>query len=409
VALLLGHLYPHAGENNLSYLLLAIFALFLYWHIEYRFYLKKLKQIPIRIHVNGTRGKTTVTRMIASGLRKGGLKVIAKTTGTIPSLILEDGRELFIFRRGRTNIKEQCRIVSQASKKSADAVILECMAIKPELQWISEHRLIQSTIGVITNIRLDHLEDLEKPRIEDVAHSLKMTIPLRGKLVTSDKKFLPFLISEARKVGTEVIFADPSEVPDELVQITPHMNFRENIATALKVCTLLGVEKKTALQGIREVKLDPGALRIFKTLMEGKIVYFVNLFAVNDLSSLRIVWSRLKESDLIREIPAIAILNIRQDRMLRCVQFAKVLATELDFYKVILTGSPTYPIKKILAKKYSPQDIISIKTEEELAKAIIDFSFREIAIYGLGNTQGMGLQLIDYFEKRGKEIWLHNQ
>ena len=41
-----------------------------------------LKRITIRIHVNGTRGKSSVTRLIAAGLREGDITTCAKTTGT---------------------------------------------------------------------------------------------------------------------------------------------------------------------------------------------------------------------------------------------------------------------------------------------------------------------------------------
>ena len=39
-----------------------------------------VNRIPVRVHVNGTRGKTSVTRLIAAGLRAGGKRVCAKTT-----------------------------------------------------------------------------------------------------------------------------------------------------------------------------------------------------------------------------------------------------------------------------------------------------------------------------------------
>ncbi len=43
---------------------------------------RRRRKIPIRIHVNGTRGgKSTTTRLIAGILRQAGYKTIAKTTG----------------------------------------------------------------------------------------------------------------------------------------------------------------------------------------------------------------------------------------------------------------------------------------------------------------------------------------
>ncbi|GAH01188.1 unnamed protein product, partial [marine sediment metagenome] len=48
----------------------------------------------------------------------------------------------------------------EAAKRKVDVLVVECMAISPELQWVSEHKIVKSTIGVITNVREDHLEDV---------------------------------------------------------------------------------------------------------------------------------------------------------------------------------------------------------------------------------------------------------
>ncbi len=57
---------------------------------EYSASLKAVSKIPTRIHVTGTRGKTTTTRLIGAALRHHGLKVITKTTGKAARLIDED-------------------------------------------------------------------------------------------------------------------------------------------------------------------------------------------------------------------------------------------------------------------------------------------------------------------------------
>ena len=41
--------------------------------IEYVRHQKRIYSIPIRIHINGTRGKSSVTRLVGAGLRAGGI------------------------------------------------------------------------------------------------------------------------------------------------------------------------------------------------------------------------------------------------------------------------------------------------------------------------------------------------
>ena len=54
---------------------------------EVRRHERQLARIPVRVHVNGTRGKSSVTRLIAAGLRSTGRRVFAKTTGTMARMI----------------------------------------------------------------------------------------------------------------------------------------------------------------------------------------------------------------------------------------------------------------------------------------------------------------------------------
>ena len=54
---------------------------------------RNLMKIPLRILVNGTRGKTSVTRLVASALNEAGLMTYAKTTGSDAKWIMPDGSE----------------------------------------------------------------------------------------------------------------------------------------------------------------------------------------------------------------------------------------------------------------------------------------------------------------------------
>jgi poly-gamma-glutamate synthase PgsB/CapB len=160
--------------------LLAGVLAFLLW--ERRARDAALAAVPIRIHVNGTRGKSTVTRLIAAALREAGISTIAKTTGTAARLVLPDGSERAVRRRAPASIREQLWLMREARRLKVRAAVVECMAIEPELQEVSERQMIRSTIGVITNARLDHGEVMGATAAE-VAEALGSTAPRGGVLV----------------------------------------------------------------------------------------------------------------------------------------------------------------------------------------------------------------------------------
>src|SRR5688572_3631475 len=89
---------------------------------------RNLRKIPIRVHVNGTRGKSSVTRLIAGALRESGTVTCAKTTGTLARFIQPDGKELPIYRPAGPNVLEQKRMVALAAAHEARALVIECMA-----------------------------------------------------------------------------------------------------------------------------------------------------------------------------------------------------------------------------------------------------------------------------------------
>ena len=152
---------------SINALICIILVLFILGLIESRLHKISLNKIPVRIHVNGTRGKSSVTRLISAGLRAGGIRTFAKTTGTAPRIIDSEGKDRIIHRLRSASIGEQIKLMHLFSKEKPDAIVMECMAVQPEYQWISEHQMIQSHIGVITNARPDHLEEMG-PTIDDV-------------------------------------------------------------------------------------------------------------------------------------------------------------------------------------------------------------------------------------------------
>src|SRR5438309_2598777 len=134
----------HVSDARLFAIALAIFVACLLWMwLSARRHRGYMRAIPVRIHVAGTRGKSTTTRLIAAALRAGGRRVVAKTTGSEPRLILPDGRDEIWPRRGPATIREQLRFVRRAAQLGVDTIVVECMAIRPEFVFASERHLVE--------------------------------------------------------------------------------------------------------------------------------------------------------------------------------------------------------------------------------------------------------------------------
>ncbi len=153
--------------TNLALILILVFlaAYILFLVIEVNIHERRLKTIPVRITVTGTRGKTSITRALGSILRESGKTVLAKTTGTEAKLILPDGSEEYFRTRKPANIIEQKRLVRRASKLKVDFLICEIMSIRPENHKTETFKLLKPHYTVIANLYPDHLDVGEEGRM----------------------------------------------------------------------------------------------------------------------------------------------------------------------------------------------------------------------------------------------------
>ncbi|MBP7382486.1 poly-gamma-glutamate synthase PgsB, partial [Myxococcota bacterium] len=154
--------------------------------IENFFHRRSLFSIRTRIHVAGTRGKSSVTRILAAAMNHAGVHTAAKTTGTTARMITPEGKELPMFRPTGANLIEQKRVFAAAVGMGADAIVIECMALQPTLHWVAERMLVRATHAVITNASPDHL-DVMGPEESDVAKTLSAIIPPNGMVFTAER------------------------------------------------------------------------------------------------------------------------------------------------------------------------------------------------------------------------------
>ncbi len=391
----------------LTILVLTLCCLILLGACETWLHRKRLQTIPIRIHVNGTRGKSSVTRLIAAGLRAGGIRTIAKTTGTLPRFILPNGKEFPVFRPGKPSISEQMRMLRLASKYEVAAIVFECMALQPWLQWMSESRMLQSTLGVITNCRADHLEFMG-PTEQDVSKALCGTIPVKGKLFTAEKKYLSTLEHACQDRNTELIAipeAELNNLSDLELKKFSYLEHPENIALALNVCNKLGVDRLTALQGMQAATPDAGALQEFVLNFFGKKIVFFNGFAANDPYSTQKVWQIAIElhPELARKI---IVLNCRMDRPERSLQFAQAIPQWTPAHHIVVMGNGTYIFAKAAIQQGIAFDKIHFADDfsvEETFELIISLCEGNALVVGMGNIAEPGLSLVQHFKNRTQQ------
>ncbi|GHE05630.1 poly-gamma-glutamate synthase PgsB [Streptomyces alanosinicus] len=308
--------------------------------VEQRRHDANLADIPTRVLVNGIRGKSSITRLCAGALRGSGLVTVAKTTGTAARFIHPDATEEPVYRKfGIANVVEQIGIVRRAAAYRPDVLVMECMAVMPALQEINQSKLIRSTIGVLCNVREDHLAEMG-PTLDDVARSLCRSLPEGGVCVTAEKERFPILQEEAAARNCELVYADPETVTDEELRGFSWFTFKENVAIALAVAELLGIDRETALKGMYEAPPDPGVLSVerYRT-PDGKRLRFANVFAANDPESTLMNIRQLLELGAVHR-PLHVVINCRPDRVERNGQMG-ALIPELDPETVFLIGHPT--------------------------------------------------------------------
>ena len=375
----------------------------LYGIIEFALHQKRIYSIPIRIHVNGTRGKSSVTRLIGAALRQGGFKTITKVTGTYPRLILEDGTETAIYRKTGANIIEQLSVTRFASKRKADALVIECMAVQPQYQWITETKMIHSTIGVITNVRMDHVEIMGYS-LDEICDSLGKTIPKNHDLFTAENVIFNRLKRISEWKNAKIHQVDESIVTEEEMQGFKYFEHKENVALALEVSKHLGIKREVALKGMYKAIPDAGVLKLSKIEILGKRINFLNGFAANDPQSTLMIWEKIKTGNKLKGL-RIVLLNTRQDRLERAKQLSWLITTKMinDFDYLVLIGQSTQMVEDLCVEngiKMSRILNLGMTEPESVFDAIHSYTENESTVFAIGNMGGMGGSVAEYFENR---------
>jgi len=381
-------------------------ALIVRWRLETVAHRRRVDALPWRIHVNGIRGKSTVARIIAGMLREHDLVTIAKSTGTFAAVINRDGVDEPIERRGPPTILEQIEVACDFVLPDVDALVIECMALKPEYQEVSERMIVRSNIGVITNVREDH-QDVMGETLPEIARSLLSTCPRNGTLITSEQnpEILEIMEEIATKNGSELVVADPERVSDAEVESFDYIAFKENISIALSVADVVGVPRHVAMRGMVAAPPDPGVLRMKELDIGGKRVTWANLFAVNDRESMIAAIDKLVpfRSD---ETITVGILNNRSDRERRAIQFADVAVNDLEFDVLATFGAyEGLVIERLRRNGFPAEQILKLGDEagvgqdEIIDRMILRQPSNHVLVVGFVNIHTHQAEaMLEYFE-----------
>ncbi|MFA5719816.1 MAG: poly-gamma-glutamate synthase PgsB [Acholeplasmataceae bacterium] len=356
---------------SLGFILLYLGYLFFekYYHKRLR---SKLKHV---IHVNGIRGKSTTCRLIDAGLREAGYKVFTKTTGTIPSIINVSNEVKPLTRFGRANIIEQYKILRKAVKEKADILVIECMAITPELQNLS-NRILDSDITIITNIYHDHV-DVMGSTLDDIAKSLSKSTPIKGSLILPTNTYSIFE-EKAYANQTTIHYTNAYKGKDLF------NTFKENIEIALKVAEVLNIDENVFLKGFSNYHPDKGAFSIYKL---DETIFF-NGFSINDPDSIKRVYQQMQET--YQGQPFSILINFRDDRHSRTHQHIELLKT-LQFETLYIMGNNTSYVKNKLKRANIDAQIYHKK-----------HPIKEKFLFGMGNYKNTD-SIVEMY-KQGEQI-----
>ena len=368
------------GALSAAFSTLIFVSLVLWWLIRNRRLLNQIQSVPVRILVTGSRGKSTVVRLLHANLTANGINTYAKTTGTAACELDIKGNELETRRIGQVSILEILETTKRAFKSDTKpaALVIECMAVSPILTKILSEFMFKPHTVIITNALLDHLEDQGKTR-EEIANSLFSAVASSTlNVITADPFPANLKIYEdlASQCEVELNVTHQDTVAKSVVGVLPDQH-PANIALSLEVSKILQLDRDASIHGMKTATREPFDREIRRFPLDSKHVTFFDLGSINDTDSLpsnleAVLREKTKDKVLI------AMLVHRWDRPLRALEFTENLLPSV-FNGVILVGEPFFPCRKILESNgFNRSQILRLNSLDRFYKQwqtyILDFS-----------------------------------
>lgn len=352
------------------------FILILYFWWEFISLKKSVREIPIRILVNGTRGKTTTVRILYNILISNGYTAFAKTTGDQPIEYSKSGGIKKIKRIGPVSIIENIKILKKWAKHNPQAIIMECMALHPENQRVLSEKILNPTHIALANVLRDHQEAMGVD-----LKSMHNTV--QESLTKEAIKILPESFKDTIKHDDQTIFYD--EIKSEIkYKNIPQPILDKNWSLINTMGKILKVDKQLLKSCFdEEWRCIDGKIR---SINKNKNFEFWNLFSVNDIDSFHQFVEHIK-NQYSDSNNLLLIFNTRSDRPLRTKSFITLLIEHFSTAQIIITGSGRRLAKRLFAKI---SDRMNYTTNiSELTKQFNNGFDKYNIVIGVGNHLGV--------------------
>jgi poly-gamma-glutamate synthase PgsB/CapB len=377
--------------------------------------------VPLRIAVTGTRGKTTVARLLAAVLREDGRTVLAKTTGSEPCLLLPDGSVERIRRRGPASILEQKALLHRAVRLGADAVVAEVMSIHAENHAVEGRRILVPHLVLATNFLVDHTE-AQGHTEESVGAVLVRAVPA-GATVLVPEGLCPSSFRRAvTGAGVTLVEVPVGAGARSIARVSMAApTFPDNLDLVVAAARRLGVGDDVIRRGIANARHDVGALGVWSVQAEragggptdrGPRAHLVNAFAANDPGATLRVYEEVMARLAGPRPRCVGLLSLRADRGDRTLQWADALGAGFlnRFDALLVTGLHAAALarkvrrmdRRAMRANAPPVRVLPRAPAAELTRAALaELGPSGGVVFGFGNIGGPGLELVEHWARVG--------
>jgi poly-gamma-glutamate synthase PgsB/CapB len=361
------------------------------------------RRIRLCVTVTGTRGKSSVTRLLASILREDGRRVLAKTTGSEAVILLPDGGQVELDRSVTPSILEQKQLVKKAARLDADCLVAEVMSIRPESHYIESRHILKPNVVAITNVRRDHTEIMGETE-DAIASVLSLDISPLSTVFLPEKINHASFRAEAERCHANLIPVKAGS-SSPLLRSAPDLGqieFPDNLDLVYAVSAYFGINEQKIIEGVRKAQHDVGRLGVwlYRPGDRQRTCYLVNAFAANDPESTFQVLSRVTDMLPSASGNIIGILNVRPDRLPRTVQWISVLRDGAvhRFKQLFVTGDHAGIVKRRLPEAR----VLKGRSPEAMMETVCAQAPEPAIIFGFGNVKGSGKLLAEHWSRIGQ-------